>query len=212
MDGIKTVIWDWNGTLLDDTTICKRIINKLLEQRNLPVLSLQKYKEIFTFPVRDYYIKAGFDFAIEDFEVPADEFIENYNEQVKKAKLHPEVTDTLNYFKSKKIKQFILSAMEQNSLINSIQHFKIHPYFQEIYGINNHYAHSKTENAFRLINNNHLNPSEVCMIGDTIHDHEVAKSIGCRCILIADGHQSKTRLIATGRNVYNNLSELEQEF
>ncbi|MBU1011544.1 MAG: HAD hydrolase-like protein [Bacteroidetes bacterium] len=212
MDGIKTIIWDWNGTLLDDTIICKSIINNLLEQRNLPKLSLQKYKEIFTFPVKDYYHKAGFDFTQEDFEIPANEFIVSYTDKVKLAKLHQEATKVLEYFKSGNIKQFILSAMEQNSLKKSIEQYGIYHYFQAIYGISDHYAHSKTANAKRLISDYDLNPSEVCLLGDTVHDHEVAELIGCQCILIADGHQTKNRLIATGRIVYDSLGVLKQNF
>lgn len=212
MDGINTIIWDWNGTLLNDIFICNSIINNLLEQRNLPCLSLQKYKEIFTFPVRDYYVKAGFDFTQEEFEIPADEFIARYTDQVKLAKLHDEVTNILEYLKIRNVNQYILSAMEQNSLKKSIERYGIHHYFQAIYGINDHYAHSKSANAIRLIDDYNLNPSEVCLIGDTIHDHEVAKSIGCNCILIADGHQTKERLIATGRIVYDSLDELQKDF
>ena len=212
MDGIKTIIWDWNGTLLDDTLICKSIINKLLEQRSLPVLSLQKYKEIFTFPVKDYYQKAGFDFTQEEFKIPADDFIVRYTEKVKLAKLHHEATEVLEYLKSSNVQQFILSAMEQNSLKKSIEQFGINHYFNAIYGISDHYAHSKTANAIRLISDYHLNPSEVCFIGDTVHDHEVAETIGCNCILIADGHQTKKRLIATGRIVYDSLNQLKKDF
>jgi phosphoglycolate phosphatase len=43
----------------------------LLKRRSLPLLDEQKYREIFTFPVRDYYLAAGFDFKQEPYEVPA---------------------------------------------------------------------------------------------------------------------------------------------
>ncbi|MCK4288095.1 MAG: HAD hydrolase-like protein, partial [Bacteroidales bacterium] len=62
---IKTIIWDWNGTLLNDIDICINSINILLEHRNIENLTKEIYKEIFTFPVKDYYSKAGFDFTKE---------------------------------------------------------------------------------------------------------------------------------------------------
>jgi phosphoglycolate phosphatase len=37
----------------------------MLRKRNLPLLSLKKYKEVFTFPVRDYYEKIGYNFTKE---------------------------------------------------------------------------------------------------------------------------------------------------
>ena len=64
---VKTIIWDWNGTLLDDLDLSLESVNILLEERNLPALSVEKYKDIFCFPIVDYYVKAGFDFEKEAF-------------------------------------------------------------------------------------------------------------------------------------------------
>ena len=57
------VIWDWNGTLLDDATACVAAINALLERRLLPQVTHQQYLDIFDFPVRNYYLQLGFDFS-----------------------------------------------------------------------------------------------------------------------------------------------------
>ncbi len=208
MNGIKTIIWDWNGTLLDDAEICRSIINELLAARDLDELSLKKYKEIFTFPVKDYYQKAGFDFTKEAFEIPADEFMVSYHERIKIANLHQNAIEILAYAKNK-YQQVIVSAMEHQSLNALIKKHNIHNYFHAISGINNHYAHSKTANAKQLISANGLTASEACLIGDTIHDYEVAESIGCECILIAKGHQSYERLASTGKIVLNSLIELK---
>ena len=208
MVGIRSIIWDWNGTLLNDTELCRSIINELLTKRKLATLSLEKYKEIFAFPVKEYYEKAGFDFAKEAFEIPADEFILSYNERVKGASLHQDAIKILAFAKDN-YTQFIVSAMEHHSLNNLVKAHHIHHYFKSISGIDNHYAHSKTANAKRIISNHGLKPSEVCIIGDTIHDHEVSEAIGCDCILISNGHQSKKRLLSTGRSVFNSLTEFK---
>lgn len=47
---IKHIIWDWNGTLFDDVDICVDNINWLLKKYNLPEITKEKYREIFTFP------------------------------------------------------------------------------------------------------------------------------------------------------------------
>ena len=51
------IIWDWNGTLLNDVKLCADIMNNLLKTRSLPTITLEKYREIFTFPVKDYILK-----------------------------------------------------------------------------------------------------------------------------------------------------------
>ena len=59
----KYVIWDWNGTLFDDVEISVYTMNKMLEKTGYKNrIDLDLYKKIFTFPVSEYYQKAGFDF------------------------------------------------------------------------------------------------------------------------------------------------------
>ena len=59
MDCIGGIIWDWNGTLLNDIELCVLTINELLERRNLTLLSVEDYREVFSFPVKNYYQKTN---------------------------------------------------------------------------------------------------------------------------------------------------------
>jgi phosphoglycolate phosphatase len=203
------VIWDWNGTLLNDVVVVVETINQLLSDRKLPQLTVAKYLEVFTFPVRDYYSKIGFDFQNEPFEIPALQFITIYNEVVTLCGLYDEVVPVLTGFQNRGIRQFILSAMEQNQLVKTVSDNGISHFFDDLYGLDNHYAHSKVDNGKLLIRNNDLNPDHTLLVGDTIHDYEVAQTIGCSCILIANGHQSKARLLSTGARVVDNLNQIE---
>ena len=204
----ETIIWDWNGTLLDDVAIAVDSINKLLYRRGLNEISIEKYLEVFTFPVQEYYQKIGFDLEIEPFEIVAHQFIEIYDKAVDICTLHEGVETTLGDFHQAGCRQFILSAMEQNQLERTVSYNGISHYFEELSGLGNHYARSKVENGLTLISRRKLNLSSTLMIGDTIHDAEVARTIGCKCILIANGHQSKTTLETSGATVLNNLHEL----
>jgi len=207
-----SVIWDWNGTLLNDLEFCVQTINKLLAKRKLPLISNGQYREVFSFPVKDYYKKIGFDFSKEDFSIPAQEFINLYNAGVDTCGLQPSARQVIDYFKTKGIRQFILSAMKQDMLEHTIKHQGIFGYFEDIAGLDDHYAVSKIDRGMQLIENAGLNKSETCIIGDTIHDYEVAEELGIRCILIADGHQSKKRLTNKGKVVLDSIGELHTLF
>jgi phosphoglycolate phosphatase len=74
--------------------------------------------------------------------------------------------------------------------------------------LDNHYAASKIENGHRLIAELKLDARELVLIGDTIHDYEVAAELGCQCILIANGHQSREILEATDAWVIDHLNQL----
>lgn len=205
---ISGIIWDWNGTLLNDAGLAVQTMNQMLERRGLPILSVDDYKSVFTFPVKDYYQKIGFDFKAEPFEIPALEFIDCYNSQVKDCSLHRDALKVLSYFQSIGLKQYILSAMEQVVLDHCLQHYQINDFFEYVSGLDNIYAASKIENGHRLIADQKLDASELVLIGDTVHDFEVATELGCQCILIADGHQSKKVLQTTGALVIDSITEL----
>ena len=203
-----SIIWDWNGTLLDDVEIAISIINKLLLNRGLNPIDRRRYLDVFTFPVREYYLKIGFDLEKEPFEIPASQFISAYNVALESCCLHHNAGKVLSGIKVAGFRQFILSAMEQRQLDKSVFEFGIADFFEDLRGLDNHYASSKVENGKLLLEEKGLNPEHTLLVGDTIHDFEVAKAIGCSCILIAHGHQSKARLVSTGANVLDNLSEL----
>ena len=112
----KHVIWDWNGTLVDDVDYSIKIINKILENRAMKTVSSNYYREIFGFPIKDYYTKLGFDYKSESFEDVADEFIREYNQGSCFCKLYEGVEDILKRIANFNIRQSILSAMSEVDL------------------------------------------------------------------------------------------------
>lgn len=208
----KYIIWDWNGTLLNDAEFCVECMNIVLRKHNIETIDLHKYKKFFTFPVKDYYQAIGFDFTKVDFEEPAMEFIDHYYSNIGKANLHESAADILSFFKEQGIRQFSLSAMEHSQLIISLTSKGIIDYFEEIHGINNHYAHSKLEMGQELMKKLDAPINEILLIGDTIHDFEVASSLGIDCLLVSNGHQSLSKLQTVTDNIISDLSEIRKLF
>jgi len=203
------IIWDWNGTLLNDVDIAIDAINQLLHERNLEPLTLERYLDVFTFPVQNYYEMIGFDLINEPFEIPAFQFISIYNKTVEACGLHPEVVPLLTSLKDRGCRQFILSAMEQQCLEKTVSNNGITHFFEDLCGLSDNYAVSKVANGKSLISKRGLDTERILIIGDTIHDFEVAQAIGCKCVLVANGHQSKERLLKSGAKVFDSLDELE---
>ena len=194
LNSYSTIIWDWNGTILNDVALCVDIVNKLLLNHNDQRLNKAKYKEVFGFPIINYYQKLGIDLNKESFEILTDKFISNYNSNVQQCNLHDKATDVLNKFKQNKLNQFILTAAHKENVIKLLDHYSLKDFFTEIEGLDNYRAESKVDRGRQLIIKNQINTKEAVLIGDTIHDFEVANDIGVDCILIANGHQSKKRL------------------
>ncbi|GJQ43633.1 MAG: phosphatase [Ignavibacteriaceae bacterium] len=204
------IIWDWNGTLLNDVELCAGIMNMLLAQESLPQISVERYKEIFTFPIIEYYKIAGHSFERNSFEVLGKQFIDEYEIKKDVCDLYPGVRDLLSELQNRNINQHLLSAYEQNSLNRIVKQFALGKYFQNVVGLDNVYANGKAHIAKQLeakINSNGQS-GKILLIGDTIHDYEVSREINSDCILISHGHQDEERLLKLGIPVVKNFEEL----
>lgn len=208
MKAYKHIVWDWNGTLLDDVDIVIDAMNILLKKRGLPLLDIENYRDKFTFPVKQYYEKLGFDFIKEPFEELAREYISEIGSDRYKYKLYDKAENILNAIKRKGIDQSILSACEEKKLLELVDQLGIKNYFIKILGLNDHYAISKVERGKNFLNLMGLKPDEIILIGDTSHDYEVSRELGCDCILISNGHQSHERLNMLGIKIFPSLNEV----
>ena len=101
MDEITTVIWDWNGTLLDDVELCMESINRLLREHRLPQLDHERYQRVFQFPIIEYYRKAGFDFEQESFESLAHRYMSYYQPRSLSCSLYEHAQDALAHLRDK---------------------------------------------------------------------------------------------------------------
>ena len=208
----KHIIWDWNGTLLDDGWLFVDVMNSVLERRGMDTITLEKYREIFGFPVKDYYLKLGFDLEKEAFEESGLDFIKEYKKRRYDAQLYPQVIPLLNKLNARGISNSILSAQHQTLLDDLTQYYNIRNHFIGVIGLDNHYAHSKVENGIEWLKQINLSPKEILLIGDTDHDFEVAKVIGIDCLLLSHGHHCSRRLKKTGAKVVKNLMDISSFF
>ncbi len=201
------IIWDFNGTILDDVETGIRSVNKLLCDRGLPIIeSKEAYRAVFGFPIIDYYRRLGFDFEAEPYEAVAPLWVEQYMINVKSAPVFEDVERAMEYFRKKGIPQTLLSATEKNMLLGQLEELGLTDAFCQILGRDDIHAASKggVAKAWRASYPN----AKVLMIGDTDHDLQVARSIGADCLLVCRGHQSREYLKGLGVPVFDNLLQL----
>lgn len=208
MKKYKHIIWDWNGTLFDDIDLCVENMNYFLSKYNYPKISIEKYREIFTFPVKRYYENLGMDFKKFSFEEIGKEWMDRYEVKKFQAKLFNDAEWALQYFSKNGLEQSVLSAYSQKNLEEILEYFNIKGYFKYILGLNDIYAHSKIELGEQLIQKIWHKENEILLIGDTLHDYEVANELKIDCVLVSTGHQSEERLMQSKVPIFNSLKEL----
>lgn len=201
------LIWDFNGTVLDDVEVGIDSANALLVADGLKEIpSVEAYRSLFGFPIKSYYERLGVDFSKTSFEELAPVWVEEYLSRVKNAKLNDGVLQTIQKVKSLGICQILLSATQQDMLKRQIYSLGIESCFDAVLGLDNIHAVSKEKLAQDWCEQN---PSATPLfLGDTDHDFAVASATGNSCVLFSGGHQSKERLSRLGCPVIDRIPDV----
>jgi len=203
----KHVIWDWNGTIIDDMPLAVDVVNSMLGKRSMRLITKEEYMALFDHPVSDFYKTIGFNLNHIPYEEITLEFGRGYNAGFNSCKLQAGAKEALSAFQAQDITQSILSASHRDPLERAIRALGVAEYFHSLVGLDNYLAHSKVEQGLQHIQTLAYQPHEILLIGDTTHDFAVAQAIGCACVLVASGHQNADRLQKTGAVVLNSLEE-----
>lgn len=209
----KNVLWDWNGTIINDTQLCLDIVNTTLQNHTGRVLKIDEYKNAFGLPISEYYLKIGVDFKKESYADLTKSFIAQYESRVKELRIHDGIRDVFDLFHQNGIKQHILTAAHIDVVHPKLKHFGISGYFDQIVGLDNHAAVSKVEQGINLMSKMKFDKETTVLLGDTDHDYDVARAMGIHSIMVANGHQSRARLTAHAKEalaVINNIKEINQ--
>ncbi len=206
-DHYQDVIWDWNGTLFDDAWLCVETMNAVLHRRGLPALSAERYAETFRFPVEAYYRDLPFDWTRESFKEIGLEFMRDYEARRLECRLRDGALDALAFFRARGARQHVISGYLQDTLVELVAHYGLTSWFDEIVGASDVYARGKLDLGEAWARRRGGNSPRL-VIGDTVHDHEMAQRIGADCVLIPAGHNARRRLEACGVPVVDGLAEL----
>ena len=201
------IIWDWNGTLLDDVDAAVNALNRMLSVRGIAPTTRDYYREHFGFPVRPFYAELGVDLEHEDWDRICVDFHRFVEEEPKF--LRPDACEALTLAARSGMRQFVLSALREDLLKRDIAAAGIDSFFGALFGVDNLDGATKLDRGHDLVQyltaaSETLPPRIVC-VGDTLHDAEVAQALGAQCILVDGGHQTAERLTAAGVPVMSSL-------
>ena len=206
---MKTIIWDWNGTLFDDVDTCIQSMNVILGRYKIKKLETrEEYRSRFCFPVENYYQNIGLDFTKTPFDQLAKEYMDIYQPLSMDCGLTKDSEYILDHLKEKKVHQMILSASKKENLIEQVNSLGIVKYFDQILGINDYLAKTKIDIARKWVKESNSISADMTIIGDTMHDYEVSRELKCQCVLYTKGHQNISNDPLDGCVKINDLKEV----
>lgn len=205
----KNILWDWNGTILNDTPVAYEATNILLERYGYKTITLEYYRDNVDTPIVNFYSKI-FDLSKESMETLDNEWCVLYNQLSQKIKLQDGIEKLLEKLSKQDCHQAVLSAFKTEEIIKFAEKFSVSHYFKSILGTNNIVMESKTMRGKKYMHKNNLDPKETLYIGDTVHDFDTALGLGVDCVLLSIGQQSPRLLKECGTTVCDSVEELEK--
>ena len=204
----KHIIFDWNGTLINDADVFVDVLNALLDKRKMDRINLNTYRDLFCFPIVDFYKKIGLDVSGDAFTQLKKEFVCEYDKRKYVAALFPESISVLEKLKKDNLALSILSASNQNTLDSLVEYYSIGGFFENVVGVDNYIAEGKTRRGLKLLNAIEANRSDILLVGDTNLDYSVSQELGVGCVLVSHGHQSIHQLESCDAQIIQSLDML----
>ena len=205
---IKHIVWDWNGTLIDDVELCVDILNHQLLSHGKNTITVKEYRGRFFFPVAKFYETLELPSFGSQYDLLAKRYIQEYRDRFQECVLHFEAISIVKKLESLGISQSILSAAAQSDLEKFTAFYGIDKWMSQLDGANNIEAKGKEDRAASHFSNLGYSPNQVLLVGDTLHDWKVAKMVDCMVLLFEGGHIDPEKLRKSSVPTIELLSEV----
>lgn len=206
----KHIIWDFNGTLLDDVQLSVDCDNHVFDRLGLPRITAQDYCRHMTMPVRDFYTALGIDLHVYPYETISDVWLEMFNRNVLECGLASGALASIDRLAAVGVTHSVLSATYEPDLIAQCRALGLEQRMVAINGLSDQSARKKTEIGRAQMQALGLSGKDVVFVGDMIADAQLAHDLGARCVLVPWGHNSLERLRETGEPIAHRFEELEE--
>lgn len=204
----KLIMWDWNGTVVDDVKIALDAVNLMLDRERLPHINLSQYYSYVDTPISKFY-EHILDLNKISFEKIGAEFNADYASlSADRLRLNDGFSELWEFFEKSACKQVIISSSKLDNILRDARLLGVCDKFSAILGADNIRAESKIERARAFFHSSGYNSDECLFIGDTLHDFETACDLGIDCVLTCQGHQSPAQFCKMPVKYYDKLSSI----
>ena len=212
---INLVVFDWNGTLFDDTHVCVDAENHVLKIFGGRQIDLKIFRDTITMPVIDFYVQHGCDREqlIREVKKLGQIFIEYYEEHAKACSLRADAKELLEWLFEKEIDMVILSNHTVSGIKFQLERFGISKYFKDVLANEGAETSMKVKNKAEKLKEYMKGYNNAVIIGDGPEEAEIAKKLGITSILITGGYFSDERVEARKPDhIISNLCQLKERF
>jgi phosphoglycolate phosphatase-like HAD superfamily hydrolase len=200
------LVWDWNGTLLNDLELVVCATNEAFVSVGAPPISAAEHRRRFRRPISEFYAEA-LGRALDDDEFARLDriFHASYQAGLPECRL---VADALTALGAWVGTQSLLSMWFHHELVPTVAQHGLTKHFTRVDGQPVRPGGGLIFKAEHLAA--HLAalgvPAErTVLIGDSVDDADAATAVGAACVLYGGGFTDSERLRRTGRPVADTL-------
>ncbi|MGW2177946.1 HAD family hydrolase [Streptomyces sp. NPDC001732] len=203
------LIWDWNGTLLDDNVAVVGATNAAFGEIGLEPITLEQYREMYCVPIPRFYERLLGRLPTEaEWERMDGVFHRHYTEQRAACGLTEGAEELLVQWRLAGRSQSLLSMYGHDDLVPVVRGYGIEPHFVRVDGRTGPSGGSKARHMERhLAALDGISPQYTVVIGDAVDDAVAAAHIGAKAVLYTGGSHSRASLEAAGVPVVDSLAE-----
>ncbi|RCV52646.1 HAD family hydrolase [Marinitenerispora sediminis] len=208
-NGITHIVWDWNGTLLDDNHANLAALNQVCAEFGRAPVELEYWRAVFRRPLLACYEELfGRPLADEEWARLNQTYDRHYSSLLPSCRLADGALQVLTSWTGRGRTQSLLSMAAHRHLEPLITERGLTRHFTRVDGRRHDGAHdSKAEHLVQHLEAQGISPSTVALIGDIDDDARAAREAGAHAVLVATGLMSRARLEATGHPVADSAAE-----
>ena len=203
---ITHIVWDFNGTVLDDVRMSVAAVNDMLTARGLEKTNVDVYRDTLCMPLTDYYKTVGI--YSDDIEALSAEFRACCDRHPEDAEVFGGIIQAVESARKMGIKSIVMSSLYHPQLLSEIERYRLTGVFDDVLGLPDRKLGSKYQNAKNYFEKNGIDAKNTLFLGDLTTDAQMARALGADCILIANGHMSKSVCQKECEKVFDNVYEV----
>jgi phosphoglycolate phosphatase-like HAD superfamily hydrolase len=200
------LVWDWNGTLLDDLSLVVEATNQAFAAVGGRSVDSDEHRRTFRRPVAEFYadvLERAVD--AEEFGRLDRIFHDAYRLGLTTTSL---AADAMHALKSWPGSQSLLSMWFHSELVPAVETYGLTGVFTRVDGLRTEIGGDlKAGHLARHLGELGVPGDRAVLIGDSLDDALAAESVGAAAVLYTGGFTNPARLRASGRPVADTLVE-----
>jgi HAD superfamily hydrolase (TIGR01549 family) len=200
MPSIESILFDFDGTIIDSSVACMEEVSDNAVNSNLPVPDREFIRSLWGIPFEKMMesIKTKYGWTNNDLEL----YYANVDFYKQPRKLFDGVKNLLKELTSKNIVLGIVSSRKRNSMVSHLENLEIYKYFEIIQGLEDCKVHKPDPRVFdwaiNSLRQKGIEKEKILFIGDTLPDLMAARNAHLLFVGITSGAVTKEEFQQAG--------------